>query len=155
MSRRTKRRKSVPVPGLATWMRKQVRELRRVFRAQYRANRQAFREAAVRQLSRALAPRGKRGALRDRRIDQAIQMWREQQRRKTRGEVGSVNWRKIALACIPDWAQMPPDGRKRSLRRLRNAVYNRTHRAARRADRGRKLSRNGRKSREPDVLARS
>lgn len=155
MSRRTKGRKSVPVPGLAPWMRKQVRELKRIFRVQYRANRQAFREAAVRQLSRALAPRGKRGARRDRRIDQAIGMWREQQRRKTRGEVRAVNWRKIALACIPDWAGMPPDGRRRSLRRLRNAVHNRAHRAAKKAERRGKLSRKALKQREPDVSARS
>lgn len=142
-------------PGLAQWVRRQAREMRRVFRVQYRANPQRFRAAAVRALYRALAPRGKRGARRDRRIDLANSLWREQQLKLARGEVRAVNWRKIALACIPDWAQMPPEGRKRSLRRLRNAVHNRAHRAARKAGRRGERSRKVRKQREPDVSAGS
>lgn len=142
-------------PGLAQWVRRQAREMRKVFRVQYRANPQRFREAGVRALYRALAPRGKRGAQRDRRIDLANSLWREQQRKMARGEVRAVSWRKIALVCIPDWARMPPEGRRRSLRRLRNAVHNRAHRAARKAGRRRERSRKDWKKREPDVAAQS
>lgn len=153
--KRRRPRRETFVPGLAEWTRREARQMKWVFRQARQQDPHGFRLAAVRELYRALAPKGKRGARRDLRIDQALWMWRQQQRRKARGEIRSVNWQRIALACIPDWARMPPEGRKRSLRRLRNAVHNRAHRAAGKAGRRGEHSRKDWKKREPDVAAKS
>lgn len=68
-------------------------------------------------------------------ITRAERMWRRQLAESRRGKRHRVNWYPIALACISGFSLMSDPERKKSLRRLRDSVYNRNCRAMKRARR--------------------
>lgn len=111
------------------------RVMRQFRKAHPEGDQYEFRDRAARIFSEALTRRirGKRRG--DSMITRAERMWRRQLAEKRRGKRSRVNWYPIALACISGFSLMSDPERKKSLRRLRDSVYNRNCRAMKRARR--------------------
>ncbi len=62
-------------------------------------------------------------------ITRALEMYREQKREVEQGKRAEVNWLPIAQECIPGFAKIRSELKRRvDVTRLRNAVYAREHR---------------------------
>lgn len=130
--RRTSRRRksNLSVSGLAHAVRKMAAALKRQFAEEQRRNPELFRREAARLLRKGLRPDGcHAGRKRCAYIDKAYGLWRRQQAEIARGRRRRVRWLPIAFECIEGFAQLPPEGRKRRLRRLQNSIYNRARRS--------------------------
>lgn len=134
--RTSRRPRSTPIPELEVKVRALASELKRSFPGVWRNSPLALRDQAVVLLRRALTPRKRlSGARRTHAVDLAYRMWRDQLRECRRRELRRVSWLKIARACIDGFKSMDAAERRRRIRRLQNAVYNRSHRAWKRLNR--------------------
>ncbi len=129
---------SNPIPGLEAQMRLVASQLKRAYPNLWGAAPLTLRDQAVAFLRRVLTPRNRlSGARRTLAVDTAYRMWRDQLRQYRRGKRPRVSWLKIARACIDGFESLDSAERSRKLRRLQNAVYNRSHRAWKRLERRR------------------
>jgi hypothetical protein len=65
-------------------------------------------------------------------VNKAVEMYRRQTQAVKRGELKRVNWNAIALKCIPAYAKISTEPRRRDeLKRLRDAVHARLRRKRR------------------------
>ena len=129
-----RRRKAVRIPGLEAEIRGLATILKRKFPLDRRQNPLGLRDEAVRLLRRALTRRELRpGGRATESISRAERMWRNQRSEARRGLRKKVNWFTIAKACIPGVCERTEPEQQGLVKRLRNAVFNRNRRAARRA----------------------
>jgi hypothetical protein len=129
---------SNPIPGLEAQIRVWASQLKRAYPNLWGAAPLTLRDQAVAFLRSSLTPRNRlSGARRTLAVDTAYRMWRDQLRQHRRGRRPRVSWLRIARACIDGFRYMDDAERKLKLRRLQNAVYNRSHRAWKRLERRR------------------
>lgn len=114
-----------------------ARRLKREHSPEYRHDRKGFTSRAVRYLKRALRPRRRAGAKRNRNVTRAYGMWRDRLRKNHSNPHYTVKWHAIAFACIPGYRDMDCTQRRRRLQNLQNAVYNRAHREQAKASKAR------------------
>jgi hypothetical protein len=90
----------------------------------------ALKKRIVRLLDAGLLPhRRPSGRPRLQRVNEAVEMYRRQKDAIRRGKLKQVNWNAIALKCIPGYAKIKIEARRRDeLKRLRDAVHARSRR---------------------------
>jgi hypothetical protein len=92
----------------------------------------ALRKRIVRLLNAGLLPhRRPSGRHRLQRVNEAVEMYRQQRDAIRRGKLEQVNWNAIAIECIPGYAKMTAPRRRDELKRLRDAVHARSRRKRR------------------------
>jgi hypothetical protein len=93
----------------------------------------AIRNRIVRLIDIALLPhRRPSGRPRLQSVNKAVDMYRRQPEAVRRGKLAQVNWNVIALQCVPGYAKIRTEARRRDeLKRLRDAVHARLQRKRR------------------------
>lgn len=143
-----------PIPGLKADVEQYAQHLQQQYVEAHQADpAQVFRQVS-KHLRRLLLPHKRRGAMPRPEITRAFTMWRAQQKEKHLGHIPTVSWLPIYIAAIPGFASLSEEARKKAIRRLRNAVYNRafsqTPQGRRRPRKGPKAQDLASESAEPD-----